>query len=95
MFCSHFGQWQGFGTPIRSTHGLMKYVNFNFISGNIKSELENRLIRECQSIFESLVKMHVGDLMPGTNPDRRSLEMFVDSYLCFHRNDGNYRLIIF
>lgn len=83
------------GAPIRSTHGLMKYVNFNFISENKKSEQENRLIRECQCIFEPLVKMHVEELMPATNPNRRSLEMFVDSYLCFHRNYGNDRLIIF
>lgn len=83
------------GAPIRSTHGLMKYDNFNFLSENKESELENRLIRECQCVFEQLVKMQIGVIMPATNPDKRSLEMFADSYLCFHRNYGNDRLIIF
>lgn len=31
----------------------------------------------------------MGDLMPATNPDRSSLEMFADSYLGFHGNYGN------
>lgn len=31
----------------------------------------------------------MGDLIPATNPDRSSLGMFSDSYLCFHGNYGN------